>query len=107
MASKTFEIDGLAPQNCSTPTSMRDEIILIAWLIVLMRVQESSLVRCEWQYQGSPQELENGDAVRSLSPNDVTIGLQSHTGLLRFLREPFPQSQKRNKQLSQALPRYV
>jgi hypothetical protein len=80
MASKTFEIDGLAPQNCSTPTGMRDEIILIAWLIVLMRVQESSLVRCEWQYQGSPQELENGDAVRSLSPNDVTIGLQSHTG---------------------------
>jgi amino acid adenylation domain-containing protein len=80
MASKTFEIDGLAPQNCSTPTGMRDEIILIAWLIVLMRVQESSLVRCEWQYQGSPQELENGDAVRSLSPNDVMIGLQSHTG---------------------------
>jgi hypothetical protein len=80
MASKTFEIDGLAPQNCSTPTGMRDEIILIAWLIVLMRVQESSLVRCEWQYQGSPQELENGDAVRSLAPNDVTIGLQSHTG---------------------------
>lgn len=80
MASKTFEINGLAPQNCSTPTGMRDEIILIAWLIVLMRVQESDLVRCEWQYQGSPQELENGDAVRRLSPNDVMIGLQSHTG---------------------------
>jgi hypothetical protein len=80
MASKTFDIDGLAPRNCSTPTGMRDEIILVAWLIILMRVQESSLVRCEWQYQGSPQELENGDAVRSLSPNDVMIGLQSHTG---------------------------
>jgi hypothetical protein len=80
MASRTFEIDGLAPQNCSTPTGMRDEIILIAWLIVLMRVQESSLVRCEWQYQGSPQELGNGDAIRSLTPNDVMIGLQSHTG---------------------------
>jgi amino acid adenylation domain-containing protein len=80
MASKTFQVNGLAPPNCSTPTGMRDEIILIAWLIVLMRVQESSLVRCEWQYQDSPQVLENGDAVRSLSPNDVMIGLQSHTG---------------------------
>jgi len=80
MASKTFDIDGLAPQNCSTPTGMRDEIILIAWLIVLMRVQESSLVRCEWQYQGTAQVLEKGDAIRSISPNDIMIGMQSHIG---------------------------
>jgi len=80
MASKTFDVDGLAPQNCSTPTGMRDEMILVAWLIVIMRVQETSLVRCEWQYQGTAQVLENGDAIRSISPNDVMVGLQSHTG---------------------------
>jgi len=80
MESQTFDIAGLAPDNCGTPTGMRDEIILLSWLIVLMRTQESSAVRCEWQYQGSGEVLGNGDAVRTLSPNEVMIGLQSHIG---------------------------
>jgi hypothetical protein len=80
MESQIFDIAGLAPDNCGTPTGMRDEIILLSWLIVLMRTQESSAVRFEWQYQGSGEVLGNGDAVRTLTPNDVMIGLQSHIG---------------------------
>ena len=80
MESQIFDIAGLAPGNCGTPTGMRDEIILLSWLIVLMRTQESSAVRFEWQYQGSEDVLGNGDAVRTLAPNDVIIGLQSHIG---------------------------
>ena len=80
MESQIFDIAGLAPGNCGTPTGMRDEIILLSWLIVLMRTQESSAVRFEWQYQGSEEILGNGDSVRTLSPNEVMIGLQSHTG---------------------------
>lgn len=80
MESQIFDIAGLAPGNCSTPTGMRDEIILFSWLIVLMRTQESSAVRFEWQYQGSEEVLGNGDAVRTLSPSEVMIGLQSHIG---------------------------
>lgn len=80
MESQIFDIAGLAPGNCGTPTGMRDEIILLSWLIVLMRTQESSAVRFEWQYQGSREVLGNGDAVRILTPNDVIIGLQSHIG---------------------------
>lgn len=72
---KAFEVAGLAPTNCSTPTGMRDEIILLSWMIVLMRRQESSQVRCEWRYEGSAD-----DSVKSLSPNDVMMSLQSHTG---------------------------
>ena len=74
-----FDILGLAPGNCGTPTGMRDEIILLSWLIVLMKTQESSAIRFEWQYQGSEEALGNGDAVRTLSPGEVMIGLQSHT----------------------------
>ena len=80
MESQIFDIAGLAPGNCSTPTGMRDEIILLSWLIVLMRTQERSAVRFEWQYQGSEEVLGNGDSVRTLSPSEVTIGLQSHVG---------------------------
>lgn len=80
MESQIFDIAGLAPGNCSTPTGMRDETILLSWLIVLMRTQESSAVRFEWQYQGSEEALGNGDAVRTLSPSEVMIGLQSHIG---------------------------
>lgn len=75
-----FEIDGLAPDNCATVTGMRDEIILISWLIVLMRTQESSAVRCEWQYQNCADVARNGDDVRTLSPNEVMLSLQSHVG---------------------------
>lgn len=80
MEAKTFDVDGLVPRNCATLTGMRDEVVLISWLIVLMRMQESSLVRCEWQYHGSEEIPANGDAVRTLSPNDVMIGMQSHAG---------------------------
>jgi hypothetical protein len=80
MESQIFDIAGLAPGNCGTPTGMRDEIILLSWLIVLMRTQESSAVSFEWQYQGSEEVLGSADAVRTLSPNDVMIGLQSHLG---------------------------
>lgn len=75
-----FEVDGLAPDNCATVTGMRDEIILTAWLIVLMRTQESSAVRCEWQYQDSTSIADDADAVRTLSPNEVMLSLQSHIG---------------------------
>jgi hypothetical protein len=80
MEPQTFDITGLAPANCGTLTGMRDEIILLSWLIVLMRTQDSGSVRCEWQYQGSGQVFGSGDAVRPLSPNEIMIGLQSHTG---------------------------
>ena len=78
--SQIFDIAGLVPGNCGTPTGMIDEIILVSWLIVLMRTQESSTVRFEWQYQGSGEVLGNGDAIQTLSPNEVMIGLQSHIG---------------------------
>jgi len=80
MEPQIFDVAGLAPGNCGTPTGMRDEIILLSWLIVLMRTQESSAVRFEWQYQGSEEVLGSGDAVRTLAPNDAMIGLQSHIG---------------------------
>ncbi|KAM0722064.1 hypothetical protein Q7P37_002990 [Cladosporium fusiforme] len=75
MESRTFEVAGLVPTNCSAPTGMRDEMILLSWLIVLMRMQESSQIRCEWKYEGSAD-----NTVRSLSPNEIMMGLQSHTG---------------------------
>jgi hypothetical protein len=80
MEAQSFDIAGLAPYNCGTPTGMRDEIILLSWLIVLMRTQESSSVRFEWRYQGSAEVLGGGDDVQTLTPNEVTIGLQSHIG---------------------------
>jgi hypothetical protein len=80
MEPQSFDVAGLVPANCGTLTGMRDEIILVSWLIVLMRTQESSSVCCEWQYQGSESVLGSGDTVRTLSPNEVMIGLQSHTG---------------------------
>ena len=80
MESQIFDIAGLAPDNCATPTGMRDEIILLSWLIVLMRTQESSSVRFEWRYQDDANVLGSGDAVRNLSPNDAMIGLQGHIG---------------------------
>lgn len=80
MEAQIFDIAGLAPDNCATPTGMRDEIILLSWLIVLMRTQESTSVRFEWRYQGSSEVLGGGDTVRTLSPNELMIGSQSHVG---------------------------
>lgn len=49
----SVEVVDLASEVASTPTptTMREEILLLSWLLVLMRTSEDSQVVCEWAYR--------------------------------------------------------
>lgn len=76
---KSFEIAGLVSSKASDSVCARDEVVLLSWLLVLLRTQESSHVRFDWTYQNHGQ---NGDTLsyQCLSTNEVVPTLQSTVG---------------------------
>ncbi len=77
---RTIEVPGLASDKAATPTGMREDLLLLSWLIVLLRTREDGQASSEWAYSiesqgqhGGIQEL----APRSLSTDQVMPNLQS------------------------------
>jgi hypothetical protein len=76
---RTFEIVGFAADEGTTPTGMRDEILLLSWLIVLLRTREDGQINYEWAYKGRGDGAEHEEEIRRLSADEVMTGLQSNT----------------------------
>jgi hypothetical protein len=70
---ESSEVAGLASDLASSPTGMRDEIILLSWLIVLLRTRDGVEIRYDWAYMHPEEET----VARSLAMNEVVVGLQS------------------------------
>ncbi|EAL86624.1 nonribosomal peptide synthase SidD [Aspergillus fumigatus Af293] len=68
-----FEVAGLACDETSSPTGMRDEMVLLSWLIALLRTREGGQIRYEWAYRYPEEE----PVPRCLAMNEVVAGLQS------------------------------
>ncbi|KXT08404.1 hypothetical protein AC579_5999 [Pseudocercospora musae] len=69
-----FRVDDLAAEDDATPSGIRENIVLLAWLIVLLRTREGTNVNFEWAYKS--QTVEHEPARRNLSLDKVTKGLQ-------------------------------
>jgi hypothetical protein len=67
----TYHINNLASSSSSTPSSMREDILLTSWLIVLLRTREGERVAFDWKYQSTGSE----ESPRHLSMEDVMKGL--------------------------------
>ncbi|KAA8643828.1 hypothetical protein EYZ11_008907 [Aspergillus tanneri] len=76
---RLFKIIGLSADH-ATPTRMREEIVLLAWLIVLLRTREDSLIRYEWGYHGRDNASPSKLKLRHLSMEEVMTGLDSVVG---------------------------
>ncbi|KAK4150824.1 Non-ribosomal peptide synthetase [Chaetomidium leptoderma] len=69
---------GLDPGFTSTPTDLREETVLLSWLIVLLRTQEDSQISYEWAYNTRRNGVDAGPVkAMSLSANEVMEGLHS------------------------------
>ncbi|KAE8154162.1 Nonribosomal peptide synthetase 4 [Aspergillus avenaceus] len=77
---KSFEVIGLSVNRTLFMTSMRDEIVLLSWLIVLLRSQEDGQIRFEWAYKSQDEKDKDELPKRSLSMGEVMTGLQSKIG---------------------------
>jgi hypothetical protein len=67
----TYDINNLAS---STPSGMREDILLASWLIVLLRTREGERVSFDWKYEGSSNLSQ--EPSRHLSMEDVMKGLE-------------------------------
>ncbi|GLB22897.1 nonribosomal peptide synthase [Aspergillus tubingensis] len=69
----TLEATGLVADN--TPSGMKEELLLVSWLIVLLRTREDGQASFEWAYKGD----EPSPANRCLS-TEVMADLRSSVG---------------------------
>jgi hypothetical protein len=67
----TYHINNLASSS-STPSGMREDILLASWLIVLLRTREGERVSFDWSYHSNGSE----ESPRHLSMEDVLGGLE-------------------------------
>lgn len=74
---RPFEVLGLASDPHNTPTGMREDLVLLSWLIVLLRTREDSQVCFDWTYQSASEQKSEK---RCLSMNKVMTGLQDRAG---------------------------
>ncbi|PYH91755.1 nonribosomal siderophore peptide synthase Sid2 [Aspergillus ellipticus CBS 707.79] len=55
--SGALEIAGLASDQIPTPTGMREDVLLVSWLLVLLRTREDGQTSFEWAYQGASEAV--------------------------------------------------
>jgi hypothetical protein len=58
------------------PTGIRDEILLLSWLIVILRTQDSGQISYEWAYGIQATDTEAQPVVRRLLMKDVVVDLK-------------------------------
>ncbi|KAJ5968821.1 hypothetical protein N7501_005069 [Penicillium viridicatum] len=74
-----FQIAHLASEQIAAPTSMKEEIVLLSWLMVLLRSREDSQISYDWSYKDFANGTEP-ESVNKLLMNEVMKGLQSNVG---------------------------
>lgn len=55
--SRSFEIDGLESDE-ATPTRMKEDILLLSWLVLLLRTREGRQISFEWAYNLSGESIQ-------------------------------------------------
>lgn len=65
---RSFEVVGLASDE-TTPTGMKEDVLLLSWLAMLLKTREGAQVSFEWAYGISGES-------RRLSMNEVVKGLE-------------------------------
>jgi hypothetical protein len=75
----SFEVAHVASDQKATPTGMKEDIVLLSWLMVLLRSREDSQIYYDWSYAGDAKGAEQ-QTVNKLSMNEVMKGLQSNVG---------------------------
>jgi hypothetical protein len=74
----SFDVADLASDTPS-PTGMKEEIVLLSWLMVLLRSREDAQITYDWTYKNCAEYVVS-EPVNKLSMEEVMSGLQSNVG---------------------------
>ncbi|KAJ5258817.1 hypothetical protein N7524_010373 [Penicillium chrysogenum] len=75
----SFQVAHLVSEQATTPTGMKEEIVLLSWLMVLLRSREDSQISYDWSYKDVADDAQPA-SVNKLVMNEVMKGLQSNVG---------------------------
>jgi len=96
---QSFHIPKLSSDKLPTPTGMREDVLLLAWLLVLLRIREDGQAEFEWTYDygGSFSDkfvLSSEKAATSLQSNveEVTSAISQHVAEVTSRRRMKPAS---------------
>ncbi|KAK5380751.1 Nonribosomal peptide synthetase 4 [Exophiala xenobiotica] len=76
----SFKVIDLGSDMTKTPTGMREEFILLSWLLVLSRTRERNEVSFEWTYNNPPDGLPHEATGSHLSMSEVATEPSSDVG---------------------------
>jgi hypothetical protein len=74
----SFDVASLA-SDTQRPTGMKEEVVLLSWLMVLLRSREDAQISYDWTYKHDADYVAP-EPVNKLSMNEVMSGLQSNVG---------------------------
>lgn len=74
---RSFEITGLANDQTTSSTGMKEDLILLSWLVVLLRTREDRQACFDWAYTSRANWVEHELVNRRLSTNDLMTTLES------------------------------
>lgn len=77
---RSFKVASLAAQPELTPTGMKEELVLLSWLLVLSRTRERDQVHCQWAYRLQTHESEDNQPCQNLSLNEIAKASPSNIG---------------------------
>ncbi|KAL1841786.1 hypothetical protein VTJ49DRAFT_6624 [Mycothermus thermophilus] len=91
----------VAPEvvSAAVPTSVREETVLLAWLITLLRTREEREASFEWSYVNDPNSVDGTSTRRQLISKDVVDSLDTNAdqitaNISRHLTSSSPRSQR-------------
>ncbi|KAI1608519.1 nonribosomal siderophore peptide synthase Sid2 [Exophiala viscosa] len=75
-----FKVVGLASNETTTPTGMKDEVVLLSWLLVLSRTQDRDQVSFEWTYRSPTNGVLPGLPQTQLSRSEIAAEPSRNVG---------------------------
>lgn len=69
---RAFKIDGLASDQTNSPSGLKEETLLLSWLMVLLRTQEAGHIRYDWAYKSRISKHNHETMTRTLTMDVVT-----------------------------------
>lgn len=73
-----FEVPGLASDDAASISGMREDMVLVSWLIVLWRTREDAQISFDWAYRGWDIDTDHEAATPTcLSTDEIATGMQT------------------------------
>lgn len=77
---RSFDVSGLASTPFTSATGMKNEIVILSWLLVLLRTGEGSQIQYDWAFKGLESSSERAIIANSLLMGAIITDTEGNVG---------------------------